>query len=196
MKKRIYEIFRKTKESYICCKINLDGTGIYKNSININLFFLKHMIEQIILNSCINFFIISIGDIFLDTHHLVEDIGIITGKVFKFSLINKNNINRYSFIYLPLDETLTRVVIDISGRCYLKFNIFFNKIYINNFDIDLFYDFLISFVTNFNINLHINNIYGENIHHKIESIFKALGKCLKYSLLEKYNKNSSKGFIY
>jgi len=195
IKKRIYEIFRKTKETYICCKVNLDGLGF--NKLYINIFFFKHMLEQFVINSLTNLYLLCIGDIFLDTHHILEDLGIILGKIFYFSLYNKNIINRYAFFYLPLDESLTRIVLDICGRSYLKLNIFYNKIYINNFDVDVIYDFLISFVFNFKICLHISNIYGYNIHHKIESIFKSLGKCLKISLFNNYNlKNSSKGFLF
>lgn len=193
---RIYEIFRKTNETYICAQINLDGLGLYK--ININILFLKHMLEQLIINSCINCNIISTGDISIDYHHTVEDLGVVMGQMFKFSIGNKKGISRYGYSYVPLDESLSRVIIDFCGRSYLKYNLIYSRLYIGNFDIDLFYDFFLAFSNNSHITLHIDNLYGENIHHKIETIFKSLGSSIKIAI--KLNNfliiNSTKGILF
>lgn len=190
---KIYEIFRKTKETYICLQVNLSGNSNF--IINIYLYFLKHMLEQFIINSFINLNIILISDLYIDSHHLIEDLGIILGISINFSLLNKNNINRYGFSYVPLDESLSRVVLDFCGRSYLKYDIFLYKSYLGFFDVDLFYDFFFSFSYNSLINFHIINLYGYNTHHKIESIFKSLGISFKNALTFKMGFNSSKGFL-
>lgn len=191
---KIYEIFRKTKETYICLQINLHGNGFC--IINFYLYFLKHMLEQFILNSFINLNIILISDLFVDSHHLIEDLGISIGLIINFSLINKNNINRYGFSYIPLDESLSRVVLDFSGRSYLKYDLFFLKSYLGFLSIDLFYDFFFSLVSNSFITIHIINLYGFNIHHKIESVFKSFGFSFRNALIFKLGFNSTKGFLY
>ncbi|ASS47013.1 Imidazoleglycerol-phosphate dehydratase [Candidatus Nasuia deltocephalinicola] len=191
---RIYEIFRKTKETYICIKINLDGSCLF--NINIINFFLKHMLNHFVINSSFDLYILSSSDTYIDLHHFMEDIGIILGICIKYSVFNKNNINRYGFSYVPLDESLSRVVLDFSGRSYLKYDLFSNKIYLGNLEIDLFYDFFLSFSLNSGITLHIINLYGYNIHHKIESIFKSFGISLKNSLIFKIGLNSSKGYLF
>lgn len=191
---RIYEYFRKTKETYICIKINLDGKGLY--IINIINFFFKHMLVNFLLNSSFNLYILSISDTYIDFHHFLEDLGIILGISLRFSSLNKYNINRYGFSYVPLDESLSRVVIDYCGRSYLKYDIFSKKIYLGDLDIDLFYDFFLSFCLNSGITIHIINLYGCNIHHKIESIFKSFGISLKYALNFKLGINSTKGLLF
>lgn len=190
---KIYEIFRKTKETYIFLQININGNSFF--IINFYLYFLKHMLEQFILNSFINLNIILISDLYIDTHHLIEDLGITLGLSINLSLLNKNNINRYGFSYVPLDESLSRVVLDFCGRSYLKYDIFFYNNYIGFFDLELFYDFFFSLSCNSFINFHIINLYGFNSHHKIESIFKSLGISFKNALMFKLGLNSSKGFL-
>lgn len=190
---KIYEIFRKTKETYICLQINLDGNSYF--IINFYLYFLKHMLEQFILNSGINLNIILISDLYIDSHHLIEDLGISLGLAINLSLINKNNINRYGFSYIPLDESLSRVVLDFCGRSYLKYDLFFFKSYLGFLDTELFYDFFFSLTNNSFITIHVINLYGYNIHHKIESIFKSLGVSFKNALIFKLGLNSTKGFL-
>lgn len=192
----LYEYFRKTYETYICSQYLYENFKFF-NFININIFYLKHMIEQIALNSKINININYIGDLKIDYHHSVEDLGIVMGRLFKYfikyDLMNK--LNRYSFSYVPLDESLSRTVIDISGRSYLSYNLFYYNLYIKNFNINLFYDFFLSFTNNSNITIYIDNIIGFNIHHIFESIFKSFGKTIKGSLLISDNINTSKGVI-
>lgn len=190
---KIYEIFRKTRETYICLQINLSGNSTYV--INFYLYFLKHMLEQFILNSSIDLNIILISDLYIDSHHLIEDLGISIGLVINYSLINKININRYGFSYIPLDESLSRVILDFSGRSYLKYDLFFFKSYLGFLDIDLFYDFFLSLINNSFITLHIINLYGSNIHHKIETVFKSFGVSFKSALIFKIGFNSTKGFL-
>lgn len=194
----IYEYFRKTKETYISSHYFFKNINNIKNNINIDLLYLRHMIDQISINSLIKININFIGDIKLDYHHSVEDIGITMGKVFKYfiNIYYKNMLNRYGFYYVPLDDSLSRTVIDISGRSYLSYNLFYYNLYINNFNINLFYDFFLSFSNNSNITLYIDNLIGFNIHHIFESIFKSFGRSIKIALSLKKNKNTTKGIIF
>ncbi|XXS36677.1 MAG: imidazoleglycerol-phosphate dehydratase [Candidatus Nasuia deltocephalinicola] len=194
-----YEIFRKTHETYICSQMCFgEGVKSLTNNININILYLKHMIEQMSLNCILKLNINLIGDINIDYHHSVEDVGILLGKLFKY-FINKNKkiyINRYGFYYVPLDDSLSRVVLDFSGRSYLSYNVFYYNLYIKNFNVNLFYDFFLSFSSNSNINLYIDNLIGFNTHHIFESIFKSLGRSLKKALNLKGFLNSSKKIIF
>ncbi|AGS33161.1 imidazoleglycerol-phosphate dehydratase [Candidatus Nasuia deltocephalinicola str. NAS-ALF] len=194
----IYEYFRKTKETYISLQYFFKNIDNIKNNINIDLLYLRHMIDQISINSLIKINMNFIGDIKLDYHHSVEDIGIIMGKLFKYfiNIYYKNRINRYGFYYVPLDDSLSRTVIDISGRSYLSYNLFYYNLYISNFNINLFYDFFLSLSNNSNITLYIDNLVGFNIHHIFESIFKSFGRSMKIALSLKKNKNTTKGIIF
>ncbi|ALP70070.1 Imidazoleglycerol-phosphate dehydratase [Candidatus Nasuia deltocephalinicola] len=194
----IYEYFRKTKETYISLQYFFKSINNIKNNINMDLLYLKHMIDQISINSLIKININFIGDIKLDYHHSVEDIGIIMGKLFKYfiNIYYKNKLNRYGFYYVPLDDSLSRTVIDISGRSYLSYNLFYYNLYISNFNINLFYDFFLSFSNNSNITIYIDNLIGFNIHHIFESIFKSFGRSIKIALSLKKNKNTTKGIIF
>lgn len=195
----IYEFFRKTYETYSCVQINFKNKKYVKNNINIDIYYFKHMLEQIFINSHINININCIGDIKIEYHHTVEDVGILLGKVLKYFIPfeKKIYINRYGFYYIPLDDSLSRTVLDICGRSYLNYNVFYYNLYIKNFNVNLFYDFFLALTNNSNITLYIDNIVGFNTHHIFETIFKSFGKSLKKAL--KFNDllflNSSKGLI-
>ncbi len=194
----IYEIFRKTNETFICCQLNFKNIKNNKNFININLYYLKHLLDHFSVNSQINLNVNLLGDEHIDEHHNVEDLGIIIGKILKYFIPvkYKNYINRYGFYYIPLDESLSRVVIDISGRSYLSYNVYYNNFYIKNFNINLIYDFFLSFSNNSYITIYIDNLIGYNIHHIFETIFKALGKSFKKGLTLNYNINSTKKLLF
>lgn len=194
----IYEFFRRTRETYICLQINFKNYKNKKNILNIDLTYLKHMLEQILINSLINMKIWFIGDIKIDYHHSVEDLGISIGKIIKYFIPSekKNYLNRYGFSYVPLDDALSRVVVDISGRSYLSYNIFYYNLYIKNFNVNLFYDFFVALIKNSNITVYIDNLIGFNTHHIFESIFKALGRAFFEALNERGFENSSKGIIF
>ncbi|BEH03964.1 imidazoleglycerol-phosphate dehydratase [Candidatus Nasuia deltocephalinicola] len=195
----LYEFFRKTLETYICSQIYLNYEIILKkNIINIDISYLKHMIDQFLLNSWINLNLNSIGDLEIDYHHMVEDLGISIGKIFNFFLPKNKKfyLNRYGSSYVPLDESLSRVVLDICGRSYLSYNVFYYNMYIKNFNINLFYDFFLSFTNNSLITIYIDNIIGFNIHHIFETIFKSFGLSLRISLKLNRNINTSKKIIF
>ncbi|WP_339045030.1 imidazoleglycerol-phosphate dehydratase HisB [Candidatus Zinderia endosymbiont of Aphrophora alni] len=177
---RTAKYFHKTRETEIYIKINLDGIG--KTNLNTSIPFLDHMINQISCHGLIDLNIKAFGDLNVDYHHLVEDIGITFGKVFKKAIGKKKGISRYGFSYIPLDESLSRVVIDISGRSYLNYNVSFLNSYIGFFCLDLIVEFFIAFVNNAKITLHIDNLKGVNSHHQCESIFKAFGHALKMAI--------------
>jgi len=169
-------INRKTKETKINLKLNLDGEG--KGKINTGIPFLDHMLVLLGQHSLIDLEITAKGDLNVDYHHTVEDIGICLGEAFKKALGNKRGINRYSSKILPMDESLTSISLDISNRPLLVFNVPVKKIKIRGFDIDLIEEFLQAFVNHAGITLHVNLIYGRNGHHIVESIFKTLAKAL------------------
>lgn len=179
-KLRFSEFFRKTKETQVSIKLNLDGIG--KSKINTSIPFLNHMINQISCHGLINLNIYAFGDTNIDFHHLVEDIGIAFGKSVSRAIDKKIGIFRYGFSYIPLDESLSRVVIDFSGRPYLKYNVSFLNFYIGSFCLDLIKEFFIGFVNNAKVTLHIDNLIGINAHHQCESIFKAFGRALRMAI--------------
>ncbi len=174
------EINRKTNETDISVAINLQGTG--SADINTGISFLDHMLEQFAKHSLIDLKIKAAGDIHIDYHHTVEDIGITLGQAFSKAVGDKKGINRFGFSYVPLDEALTRVVIDLSGRPNLDFNVNFTKSKIGNFDSELFREFFQGFVNHSLTTLHIDNLKGINAHHQAESIFKALAKAVKSAI--------------
>lgn len=177
---RIANIKRKTKETEIECKLNLDGTGEY--SISTGIGFLDHMIEQLSKHSSINIFLKAKGDLHIDAHHTTEDIGYVIGKAISEALAERKGINRFASAYAPMDETLTRAVIDLSGRPYLVWKVFFTQTKLGDMDLELFKEFFQAFSQSVGANLHLENIYGVNNHHIIESCFKSLALSIKSAI--------------
>ena len=174
---RIADVTRNTKETQIRVVINLDGTGEAK--LDSGIPFLDHMIDQIARHGMIDIELKATGDLHIDAHHTVEDIGITVGQAVTQALGDKLGIRRYGHAYVPLDEALSRVVIDMSGRPGLQFHINFTRARIAEFDVDLFYEFFQGFVNHALCTLHIDNLRGVNSHHQIETVFKAFGRALR-----------------
>ncbi|MEW6674855.1 MAG: imidazoleglycerol-phosphate dehydratase HisB [Nitrospirota bacterium] len=175
---RIAKVERKTKETDIKLTINLDGKGQY--SINTSISFLDHMLSLMCRHGLFDMKIKAKGDIDIDYHHTVEDIGIVLGKAVKQALGDMKGISRYGQATVPMDEALASVSLDISGRPYLVYRVEFpKKVRIKNFDADLIEDFLQAFVSHSSITLHVNVFYGRNIHHIVEAIFKGLGRAIR-----------------
>ena len=179
MTARTASVERNTKETQITVSINLDGTGDYK--ISSGLPFLEHMLEQVARHGLIDMDIKADGDLEIDAHHTVEDLGITLGQVFDKAL-DKTGIRRYGHAYVPLDEALSRVVIDFSGRPGLEYNIPFKRGAVGGFDVDLFYEFFQGFVNSAKVTLHIDNLRGNNAHHQIETVFKAFGRAVRMAI--------------
>lgn len=178
---RTAKIDRKTKETDIKVTINLDGEGRY--TINTSIPFLDHMLSLMSKHGLFDIRLKAKGDIDVDYHHTVEDIGIVLGKAVKQALGNMKGISRYGQASVPMDEALASVSLDISGRPYLVYKVEFpKKSKIKNFDSDLIEDFLQAFVSNSSITLHVGSPYGRNTHHIIEAIFKALGRALRQAV--------------
>lgn len=174
---RSASISRHTSETQIDVAINLDGTG--KCRLDTGVPFLEHMLDQIARHSLIDLDITCKGDLHIDDHHTVEDIGITLGQALKQALGNKAGIRRYGHAYVPLDEALSRVVIDLSGRPGLVYNIEFTRALIGRFDVDLFEEFFHGLVNHSMMTLHIDNLRGKNAHHQAETVFKAFGRALR-----------------
>ena len=180
MKKRIANIERLTKETQINAKVNLDGEGT--SSLSADLPFLEHMLEQVARHGMFDLEIHAKGDLEIDAHHTVEDVGIVLGQVLEKALGDKSGINRFGSAYVPLDESLSRVVLDFSGRPGLEYNVTFPRSRVGEFDIDLLQEFFQGFVNHAKATIHIDNIRGGNSHHIAETIFKAFGKALKMAV--------------
>jgi imidazoleglycerol-phosphate dehydratase len=179
---RTAKVDRKTKETDIKVTLNLDGEGKY--TIDTSIPFLDHMLSLMCRHGLFDMKIKAKGDIDVDYHHTVEDIGIVFGKTVKQALANMKGISRYGQASVPMDEAIASVSLDISGRPYLVYKVEFPKrSKIKNFDPDLIEDFLQAFVSNSGITLHVESPYGRNTHHIIEAIFKALGRALKHAVL-------------
>lgn len=179
MRKAVVE--RKTKETDISLEINIDGQG--NHDIDTPVPFLNHMLSLMVMHGLFDLNIKAKGDIEIDDHHTVEDIGIVLGAAIKKAISDMKGINRYGNALIPMDETLASVSLDISGRPYLVYNVTLPKrSKIKGFDPDLIQDFLQAFVVNSGITLHVNVPYGRNIHHIIEAIFKGLGRALRDAL--------------
>jgi imidazoleglycerol-phosphate dehydratase len=174
------QVDRNTLETQISCSINLDGTGV--SSFDTGLPFLEHMLDQIARHGLIDIQVNARGDLHIDAHHTVEDIGITLGQAFNQAMGDKRGIRRYGHAYVPLDEALSRVVIDFSGRPGLEYHVDFTRASVGGFDIDLFREFFHGFVNHANLTLHIDNLRGANTHHQIETIFKAFGRSLRMAL--------------
>ena len=173
-------INRNTLETQINVKINLDGNGNFVSETGVP--FLDHMLNQIARHGMIDIDIKANGDLEIDAHHTVEDIGITLGQALAKALGDKKGLRRYGHAYVPLDESLSRVVIDLSGRPELVFDVNFKRATVGSFDIDLCREFFQGLVNHALITLHIDNIRGENAHHQAETIFKAFGRALRMSI--------------
>ena len=174
---RIASITRNTNETQIRVSINLDGTGQQK--LNTGVPFLDHMLDQIARHGLIDLDIEANGDLHIDAHHTVEDVGITLGQAFAKAMGDKKGIRRYGHAYVPLDEALSRVVIDFSGRPGLEFHVPWKRAMIGGFDVDLTHEFFQGFVNHALVSLHIDNLRGENAHHQCETVFKAFGRALR-----------------
>ena len=171
------EIVRDTSETQIRVAINIDGTGQQK--LNTGVPFLDHMLDQIARHGLIDLDVEAKGDLHIDAHHTVEDVGIRLGQAFAKAMGDKKGIRRYGHAYVPLDEALSRVVIDFSGRPGLEFHVPFKRSMIGSFDVDLTHEFFQGFVNHALATLHIDNLRGENAHHQCETVFKAFGRALR-----------------
>ena len=171
---------RNTLETQIQVSINLDGQGTAR--LNTGVPFLEHMLDQVARHGMIDLEIEAKGDLHIDAHHTVEDIGISLGQAFSQALSDKRGLRRYGHAYVPLDESLSRVVVDFSGRPGLEHHVNYPRASIGDFDVDLFHEFFQGFVNHANVTLHIDNIRGSNAHHIAETVFKAFGRAVRMAL--------------
>ena len=174
---RTGSIKRTTNETDISVELNIDGTGAYDVETGVGFF--DHMLEQLSRHSLMDLKVRAKGDLHIDAHHTSEDVGIAIGQAFKQALGDMKGITRYASLDLPMDETLTRAAVDVSGRPYLVWNVDFTRDKIGDYDTELFREFFIAFAQNAGITLHIQNIYGENNHHIAETCFKAVARVLR-----------------
>jgi imidazoleglycerol-phosphate dehydratase len=177
---RIAKVNRKTKETSIEAEVNLDGKGVYK--IDTGIGFLNHMLEQLSKHSLMDINLNAKGDLHIDLHHTTEDSGIVLGEAIAKALGDKKGIKRYAHSYIPMDETLSRVSLDISNRPYLVWNVKLKVEKLGEMDTELFKEWFQAFSQSAGITLHIENIYGDNSHHIIESCFKGLARALRLAL--------------
>lgn len=180
MTARTASVSRDTLETQINVEVNLNGQG--ESKFDTGVPFLEHMLDQIARHGLIDLNISAKGDVHIDDHHTVEDIGITLGQAIAKAVGDKKGINRYGHSYVPLDEALSRVVIDFSGRPSLEMHVEFTRARVGDFDVDLFFEFFQGFVNHANVTLHVDNIRGFNTHHQIETIFKAFGRALRMAL--------------
>ena len=180
MSPRRAQVTRNTKETQISVQVNLDGTGSAK--LDTGLPFLEHMLDQVARHGLIDLEIVAKGDLHIDAHHTVEDIGIALGQAFAKAAGDKQGIRRYGHAYVPLDEALSRVVIDLSGRPGLEYRVEYPRARIGEFDVDLLHEFFQGFVNHAFVTLHLDGISGQNAHHIAETLFKAFGRALRMAL--------------
>jgi len=180
MSQRTAKVERNTLETQIKIEINLDGTGEAKFLTGVP--FLDHMLDQVARHGLIDMNIDAKGDLDIDAHHTVEDIGITLGQAFAKALGDKKGIVRYGHSYVPLDEALSRVVVDFSGRPGLFYEVDYHRGMIGSFDVDLFREFFQGFVNHAGVSLHIDNLKGRNAHHIAETVFKALGRAIRMAI--------------
>ena len=180
MSERRATVERNTLETQIRVSVNLDGTGVSK--LDTGLPFLEHMLDQVARHGLIDLDIEAKGDLHIDAHHTVEDIGITLGQALARAWGDKKGVRRYGHAYVPLDEALTRVVIDLSGRPGLEMHVDFTRGMIGGFDVDLFYEFFQGLVNHAMITVHIDNLRGKNAHHQAETVFKAFGRALRMAV--------------
>jgi len=180
MADRTATVQRDTLETQIRVAINLDGTG--KANFDTGVPFLEHMLDQVARHGLIDLDIQAKGDLHIDDHHTVEDLGITLGQAFNQAVGDKKGLRRYGHAYVPLDEALSRVVVDFSGRPGLEMHVPFVRGSIGRFDVDLFYEFFQGFVNHAQVTLHVDNLRGKNAHHQAETVFKAFGRALRMAL--------------
>jgi imidazoleglycerol-phosphate dehydratase len=174
------QVTRRTLETQISVKVDLDGTG--KSVLNTGIGFFDHMLDQVARHGMFDLEIAATGDLHIDAHHTVEDVGISLGQAVARALGDKTGIRRYGHAYVPLDEALSRVVIDMSGRPGLEFNVDFSRALIGEFDVDLIHEFFQGFVNHALATLHVDNLKGRNAHHQAETAFKAFGRALRMAV--------------
>lgn len=180
MADRIASVERNTLETQIQITLNLDGTGVSELSTGIAFF--EHMLDQVARHGLVDLRIQAKGDLEIDDHHTVEDVGITLGQAFAKAVGDKKGMTRYGHAYVPLDEALSRVVIDFSGRPGLHYEVPFTRAVVGGFDVDLFREFFQGFVNHAQCTLHIDNLKGDNSHHQIETVFKAFGRALRMAV--------------
>ena len=180
MPDREAQVTRNTLETQISVKLNLDGTGRAKLSTQVA--FLDHMLDQVARHGVFDLEIEARGDLHIDAHHTVEDIGITLGQAFARAAGDKKGVRRYGHAYVPLDEALSRVVVDLSGRPGLEFHVAFTRARIGEFDVDLVHEFFQGFVNHAQVTLHVENLRGVNAHHQAETAFKAFGRALRMAV--------------
>ena len=177
MAKRQAAVERNTRETQICVSLDLDGSG--RTALTSGIGFLDHMLDQVGRHGLIDLDIRAEGDLHIDAHHTVEDIGITLGQAFARAIGDKTGVRRYGHAYVPLDEALSRAVLDLSGRPGLEFHVDFPRARIGDFDVDLVYEFFQGFVNHAGVTLHIDTLRGRNAHHVAETVFKAFGRALR-----------------
>jgi imidazoleglycerol-phosphate dehydratase len=177
---RSARIERNTLETQITVSLALDGTGVSHLATGVP--FLEHMLDQVARHGLVDLEIVAKGDLHIDAHHTVEDVGITLGQAFAAAVGDKKGIRRYGHAYVPLDEALSRVVMDLSGRPGLEFGVDFTRSAIGGFDVDLFHEFFQGFVNHAGVTLHVDNLRGVNAHHQAETIFKAFGRALRMAI--------------
>jgi imidazoleglycerol-phosphate dehydratase len=180
MKMREAQVTRNTLETQIVVKLNLDGTG--QSRLASGVPFLDHMLDQIARHGVFDLDVEAKGDLHIDAHHTVEDVGITLGQALAKAIGDKKGVRRYGHAYVPLDEALSRVVVDLSGRPGLEFNIAFTRARIGEFDVDLVHEFFQGFVNHALVTLHVDNLSGTNAHHQAETAFKAFGRALRMAV--------------
>ena len=180
MSERRATVERNTLETQIRVSVNLDGTGVSK--LDTGLPFLEHMLDQVARHGLIDLEIEAKGDLHIDAHHTVEDIGITLGQALARAWGDKKGVRRYGHAYVPLDEALSRVVLDCSGRPGMEFHVPFTRAKVGEFDVDLFIEFFQGFVNHADVTLHIDNLRGHNAHHQAETVFKAFGRALRMAV--------------
>lgn len=177
MSSRIAHVKRDTLETRVEVKLDLDGTG--NAELDTGVPFLEHMLDQVARHGLLDLRVIAKGDLHIDAHHTVEDVGITLGQAFDQALADKKGIRRYGHAYVPLDEALSRVVLDFSGRPGLVYGVTFSRARIGDFDVDLLHEFFQGFVNHARVTLHIDCLRGDNAHHIAETVFKAFGRALR-----------------
>ncbi len=180
MSTRTASIERNTRETRISVQLNLDGSG--RAELDTGLPFFEHMLDQVARHGRLDLDLHAKGDLEIDAHHTVEDVGITLGQAFAQAIGDKKGIYRYGYAYVPLDEALSRVVIDFSGRPGLEFRVQFPRARVGDFDVDLIHEFFQGFVNHANVTLHIDNLSGSNSHHIAETVFKAFGRALRIAV--------------
>ncbi len=174
------EVSRQTLETRVRVKIDLDGSG--RASLSIGVPFLEHMLDQVARHGLIDLTIEASGDLHIDAHHTVEDVGITLGQAMRRAVGDKQGIRRYGHAYVPLDEALSRVVVDFSGRPGLEYHVDYTRARVGDFDVDLIREFFQGFVNHAGVTLHVDNLRGLNAHHQAETVFKAFGRALRMAL--------------